>query len=275
MAVRELFLHRERFIGTLAVGQVRRLPAGSHIAEGEGKRLLDEEDANELSVLQDAIFHQSTAGRRSGYVISLVTQAFEYPSLGRCPALADDGNCLVHGQDKPLMCRVVPLDPYLPDRLQDSVLLNRRTAAAYMGASCIKQGAGLPYRPLVQHRRVMEPAFNQDLGRRRAELEQEKQRWGRAVAGMLENELNQGYPSQRLGDDTYLVLPLAPVLAVLAAEGDTMREQCIEYIDAQLALIGEAVGSALARKRPEDRAGTAQLRSFTQAYTRQRTLLAA
>jgi hypothetical protein len=206
-------------------------------------------------------------------VFSLVTQAFEYPSLGRCPALADDGNCVIHRQDKPLMCRVVPLDPYLPDRLQDSVLLNRRTAAAYMGASCIKPGAGLPYRPLVQHRRVTESAFDEDLRRRRAELGQEKTRWGRVVAGMLENELNQGHPSQRFGDDAYLVLPLAPVLAVLAAEGDTMREQCVQYIDAQLPLIGEAVNSALARKRPEDRAGTAQLRSFAQAYARQRTLL--
>jgi hypothetical protein len=85
--------------------------------------------------------------------------------------------------------------------------------------------------------------------------------------------MSKGQPSQRCGDDAYLVLPLAPVLAVLAAEDDTMREQCVQYIDAQLALIGETVNSALARKRPEDRPGTAQLRSFSQAYTRQRTLL--
>jgi hypothetical protein len=166
------------------------------------------------------------------------------------------------------------LDPNLPDRLQDSVLLNRRTAAAYMGASCIKPGAELPYRPLVQHRRVAEAAFHEDLQRRRSELEQEKQRWGRAVAGMLENELNQGSPYQRFGGDAYLVLPVAPVLAVLAAEGESMRVQCVQYIDAQLALIGEAVDRALARKRPEDRPGTVQLRNFAHAYARQRTLLA-
>jgi hypothetical protein len=70
------------------------------------------------------------------------------------------------------------------------------------------------------------------------------------------------------------MLPLVPVLAVLAAEGDAMREQCVQYIDSQLALIDDAVDNALARKRPEDRAGTAQLRSFAQAYARQRTLLA-
>jgi Fe-S-cluster containining protein len=273
MSVPELFLHRDRFIGTLAVGRVRRLPQGSRIAEGEGSRVLDEEDAQALMALQDAIFHRPDASNRSGHVLSLVTQAYGYPSLERCPALGDDGNCAIHRQDKPLMCRVVPLDPYLPDRLQDSVLLNRRTAGAWMGASCIKPGAESPYRPLVQHRRVADAAFGEDLRRRRVELAQEKKRWGWAVAGMLEKELNQG-PPQRLGDDAYLVLPLVPILAVLAAEGDAMRGQCVQYIDSQAALIGKAVSSALARKRPEDRAGTAQLRSFALAYARQRTLLA-
>jgi hypothetical protein len=79
----------------------------------------------------------------------------------------------------------------------------------------------------------------------------------------------------RLRDDAYRVLPLAPVLAVLATEGPQMRAQCVEYIDFQLALIDAAVSSALDRKRPEDRACTAQLRSFAQAYARQRPLLLA
>jgi hypothetical protein len=121
---------------------------------------------------------------------------------------------------------------------------------------------------------VTDAAFGEDLRRRRAELVQEKTRWGRAVAGMLEKELVRGGQPQRFGDEAYLVLPLVPILAVLAAEGDAMREQCVRYIDSQLAQIGAAVSSALARKRPEDRAGAAQLRSFAQAYARQRALLA-
>jgi Fe-S-cluster containining protein len=272
MSVSELFRHRDRFIGSLAVAWVRRLPPGGRIAEGEAMHVLDGEDAAQLAALQDAIFHPSEAGPGPGYVASLVTQAFDYPSLGRCPALADAGNCAIHDQDKPLMCRVVPLDPTLPDRLQHSVLLNRRASAAYMGASCIKPEAKAPWRPPVQHRRVTE-AFAGDLQRLRAGLVHEKERWGRAVFGMLETGLTQG--QSRLRDDAYRVLPLAPVLAVLATEGPEMRAQCVEYIDFQLALIDTAVNSALDRKRPEDRACTAQLRSFAQAYARQRPLLAA
>jgi Fe-S-cluster containining protein len=274
MSVAELFRHRDRFIGSLAIGRIRRLPPGGSIAEGEGIHVLDGEDAVQLAALQDAIFYQSEAGRRSGYMVSLVTQAFEYPSLGRCPALANDGNCAIHYQDKPRMCQVVPLDPTLPDRLQYSVLLNRRASAAYMGASCIKLEAQAPWRPLVQQRRVTEP-FREDLHRRRADLVHEKERWGRAVFDMLGTVLDQRHAQSRLTDDTYLVLPLAPVLAVLAAEGQAMREQCVEYIDCQLELVDAAVNRALERKRPEDRACTAQLRSFAQAYARQRMLLAA
>jgi Fe-S-cluster containining protein len=272
MSIRELFRHRQRFIGSLAVGRIRRLPAGSRICEGEGGRVLDQADAKALAALQDALFHSSEASRRSGHVLSLVTQAFDYPSLGRCPALGEDGSCAVHGQDKPLMCRVVPLDPTLPDGLQDSVLLARRSAAAFMGAACIAPAASPPYRPLVRHRRVAEPAFAEVLEARRADLVQEKERWGRAVFGMLDQELAQGQ-APRLRDDASLVLPLAPVLAVLAAESEAMRGRCVEYIDAQVALIEAAVHGALARKRLDDRAVTAQLRRFARAYTRQRSLL--
>jgi Fe-S-cluster containining protein len=272
MSLRELFRHRDRFIGSLAVGQVRRVPVGGRIVENEGGRRLDDEDAHALSALQDAIFHRSDVGRGSGQVVSLVTQAFDYPSSGRCPALADDGSCAIHLQDKPLMCRVVPLDPYLPDRLQDSVLLNRRSTAAYMGASCIGAAAEPPYRVLVRHGRVADPAFDDDLRRRRADLAEEKERWGRTVFALIEKELSQGNWSG-LRDDADLVLPLVPLLAVLAAEGDAMRMQCVEYIDFQLALIDAAVNGALARKRVEDRAVTAQLRGFAQAYARQRALL--
>jgi Fe-S-cluster containining protein len=272
MSVPELFRHRDRFIGSLAVGRVRRLAAGSRIAaEGTGQagdRVLDEGDADALAFLQDSVFHRSEDGW-----VTLVTQAFDYPSIGRCPALGSDGSCAVHGQDKPLMCRVVPLDPCLPDRLQDSVLRQRRNAAGFMGATCIEPGAPPPYRPLVRHGRVAEPAFDMDLRRRRADLIHEKERWGRAVFGMLEKELNRG-AAPGIGTGAYLVLPLVPVLAVLAAESDGMRAECAGYIDAQLVLIETAVRRALERKRAQDRAVTAQLRIFAQAYTRQRTLLA-
>jgi Fe-S-cluster containining protein len=275
MSMGELFRHRERFIGSLAIARVARLQAGARVAAGDGVQVLDDQDAAELAALQDALFHRPRASRgpQTGHAISLVTQAFDYPSQGRCPALASDGGCTVHGPDKPLMCRVVPLDPCVPDRMQAGVLRNRRASAAWLGASCIGAAAEPPYRPLVRQAKVADAAFAQDMAQRRADLAADKARWGRPVFGMLENELERGQ-GPRPGDDGWLVLPLAPVLAVLAAEGPAMRAQCLAYIDAQLPLIEATIGAALARKRAVDKPVTAQLRSFAQAYARQRGLLA-
>lgn len=270
MSIPELFRHRRRFIGSLAVGQARRLAAGSRIGDGAGSRVLDADDAQALAALQDALLHPSAA---SGRVLTLVTQAVDYPSLARCPALAQDGGCTLHGEDKPRMCSVVPLDPLLPDRLQDSVLRNRRAAAAWTGTSCIQPGAQAPYRPLVRQQRVVDPGFGRDLQERRSDMAGDKTRWGRAVATMLEKELRQG-GAPALRDEAALLLPLVPVLAVLAAEGEAMRAECIDYIDCQQSLIEAAIGRALARRQSADRATTAQLRGFAQAYARQRVLLA-
>ncbi|SAL87296.1 flagellin N-methylase [Caballeronia arvi] len=46
----------------------------------------------------------------------------DYPSAGRCPALADDGLCSLHSTGKPDQCAAVPLDPLVPDHLQHAVL---------------------------------------------------------------------------------------------------------------------------------------------------------
>lgn len=124
----------------------------------------------------------------------------------------------------------------------------------------------------MRHGRVTEPAFDENLQRRRANLVREKERWGRAVFGMLDRESKRG-GAPGIGTGAYLVLPLVTVLAALAAEGDEMQCECAGYIDAQMVLIETAVRLALERKRAEDRAVTAQLRGFAQAYTRQRTLL--
>jgi Fe-S-cluster containining protein len=266
MSMPELLRHRGRFIGSLAVGRVR---SGAAAAT---------EAAAELAALQDAIFHRDGDRPGAGHV-SLVTQAFDYPSLARCPALGADGGCGVHGPDKPAMCRVVPLDPYLSDSLQAGVLLERRASGPYLdaraGTSCIAapgpDALAAPYRPLVMARRVAAPDYAADLARRRADLVDDKARWGNAVFRMLRGELART-PAAHAGG--YRVLPLVPVLAVLAAESPTMRAECVDYIDAQLALIETEVGAALARRRPEDRTATAELRGFAAAYARQRPLLA-
>ncbi|MEO7493473.1 MAG: hypothetical protein ABIT83_04435 [Massilia sp.] len=267
MSVPELMRHGDRFIGSLTVGRVKRLVAGSRIAEGGSFHQLDAGEAADLSALRGRLFHDPDD--RSGFDVTLLTQAFDYSSLARCPALADDGGCAIHGEGKPLMCRVVPLDPYLPDSLQHSVLVNRRASAAFMGAECISSGIDATYQPLVQYRSLRDAGYRDDLQQRRSSLVDEKRDWGGAVFSMLKNELRQS----RQSDDGYLVLPLAPVLAVLAAQSEAMRARCVDYIDSQLALIDAAITVALERRHSADREVTAQLRAFAQAYSRQRPLL--
>ncbi|MFT9640143.1 flagellin N-methylase, partial [Alcaligenes phenolicus] len=53
------------------------------------------------------------------------------------------------------------------------------------------------------------------------------------------------------------------------------RTRCIEFIDAQLALIGMNIETALARRHADDRPATRELRGFTQALERARHALAA
>ncbi|AWV03202.1 hypothetical protein DM992_28370 [Burkholderia sp. JP2-270] len=53
------------------------------------------------------------------------------------------------------------------------------------------------------------------------------------------------------------------------------RARCLDFIDAQLALIGANVEAALARRRAEDRPATRELRGFAQALERARHALAA
>jgi Fe-S-cluster containining protein len=109
LSVPELFRHQHRFIGRLAVRRVRRVGAGE------------------------------SAGGPSE--VLLVTHAWHDERLARCPALAEDGRCALHAENKPLVCAVAPLDALEPDALQHRVLAQRAREAAYFGADCLAEGA--------------------------------------------------------------------------------------------------------------------------------------
>lgn len=100
-------------------------PPRAEAANGERWRAggreyaLDAEDVAASDALSARLFHR-TGGAGSEW-IALTLQGYDYPSLGRCAALTDDGRCSVHA-DKPSICSAVPLDPMLPDRLQSRVL---------------------------------------------------------------------------------------------------------------------------------------------------------
>ena len=274
MTLAELFQHAATFLGCLTIGKVKRLHAGARIAAGDGFHVLDAPDAQALSALRTALLYDADPLGRSEYVFSIGIQGLDYPSAQRCPALSDEGLCRIHDQGKPAMCSVVPLDPLLPDRLQHSVLRSRLASASFIGAQCLQEGEQPGFAPLVRFDRVVDQAYEHDLSRRRDDLARERANWGNGVFALLKKELFDGRGDARqIPVDGYLSLPLAPVLAIVASADEASRLRCAAFIDSQLALIDAMIAAAMARKVSTDRATTAQLRTYAQAYLRQRELL--
>jgi len=203
--VPELFRHQHRFVGRLAVRRVPRLEPGD-------------------------------AGR-GGSEVLLVTHAWHDERLGRCPALADDGRCAIHAENKPLVCSIAPLDALVPDALQHRVLAQRAREAAYLGADCIAGSARDGFAPLVRRLHVVDLDAKRALAARREALVLEKRFWGTAVFRLLQSELFANPTAlAKIPPDGFMSLSLAPVIMVVAEASARCRARCLEYLDAQLVL---------------------------------------
>ncbi|PAJ86475.1 YkgJ family cysteine cluster protein [Burkholderia ubonensis] len=277
LSLRELFRHRDRFVGALAMHRVPRRQVGERWRTGGGDDVLDADDVAACDALADALFHRMDGGR--GAWLALTLQGYDYPSLGRCPALADDGRCTVHA-DKPAICGAVPLDPLLPDRLQPRVLAERRARAEWLGANCIREtadvgdGAGsVRVIPLIAAGRIEDAAA---LAEFRDALVFERAVWRDAVfASLNDGAQDVRHALSRLAPGGYLTVSIAPALLAVARISARCRVLCADFIDRQLALIDARIEAALARRRPDDRPATRELRGFAQAYARARQALAA
>ncbi|KWD80544.1 YkgJ family cysteine cluster protein [Burkholderia ubonensis] len=277
LSLRELFRHRDRFVGALAMHRVPRRQVGERWRAGGGDDVLDADDVAACDALADALFHRMDGGR--GAWLALTLQGYDYPSLGRCPALADDGRCTVHA-DKPAICGAVPLDPLLPDRLQLHVLADRRAQSAWLGANCIRDAAeaidaAAPAQvtPLVVAGRIGNAAA---LAEFRDALVFERAVWRDAVfASLNDGAQDVRHALSRLAPGGYLTVSIVPALLAVARISARCRVLCADFIDRQLALIDTRIEAALARRRPDDRPATRELRGFAQAYERARQALAA
>jgi hypothetical protein len=120
--------------------------------------------------------------------------------------------------------------------------------------------------PVTRGLAVVDAAAAEALARRRRDLIDEKRWWGDEVFGVLRNELFANPAAlARVPVGGFAVLAIAPVLVVLSAVSPRCRQRCLEYLDAQIALIDDRIGRAVAEKRLADRPGTAQLRAFARA----------
>ncbi|MFT4065717.1 hypothetical protein [Paraburkholderia sp.] len=261
MTLAELFQHRDRFIGCIAIGRVARRRPGEKLRIGRYETVLDEADCAAFDTLADTLLH------RAGDTFSITAQGFDYPSLARCPALADDGRCAIHLHGKPLTCEVVPLDPLVPDSLQHLVLAERAQDAAYLGSACIQEGKRDDAALLVEQGRLVDRLARDALARRRRALEQERFIWTQAVFEALRADLFDSPAAlARIPAGGFLTISLVPALLTVAAASARSRALCIDYIDSQIALIDRGIARALARRRLDDRPVTQQLRGFANAY---------
>ncbi|VWC23860.1 flagellin N-methylase [Burkholderia lata] len=277
LSLRELFRHRHRFVGALTIRRVPKRRIGERWRAGGRKHALDADDVAASDALAARLFHRT--GGAGNEWIALTLQGYDYPSLGRCAALADDGRCSVQA-DKPSICRAVPLDPMLPDRLQSRVLAARRDDTGWLGANCIVE-AGAPHAavessfpiPLVTAGQVSDRAA---LDAHRDALAFERAVWRDAVfASLTDGGQDVRHALSRLAPGGYLTVSIVPVLLAVASVSAHCRALCLTFIDAQLALIGVNIEAALARRHADDRPATRELRGFAQALERARHALAA
>ncbi|WP_175838935.1 flagellin N-methylase [Burkholderia anthina] len=277
LSLRELFRHRHRFVGALTIHRVPRRRVGERLHTGGREHAFDADDVAACDVLANRLFHRAQG--TGDEWLALTLQGYDYPSLGRCPALADDGRCNVQAS-KPSICGAVPLDPMLPDRLQSRVLAGRRDETAWLGANCIVGADGhavsvdtTPAIPLVTAGQVADRAA---LDTFRDALVFERAVWRDAVfASLIDGGSHVRAALSRLAPGGYLTMSIVPVLLAVASISAQCHTLCVDFIDAQCALIDARIEAALARRRIDDRPATRELRGFAAALERARHALAA
>jgi Fe-S-cluster containining protein len=268
MTLAELFRHRDRFIGCIAIGRVPRKRVGERVRVGQHESVLDDADIAAFDAIEQTLLH------RAGDTFSITTQGYDYPSLARCPALEDDGRCAIHLHGKPITCEVVPLDPLVPDTLQHLVLAARNQSAVYLGADCIHEGEREGSALMVAQGCVVDANANDALTRRRLALAKEREVWGQAVFNALRKELFDSPAAlARIPAGGFLTISIVPALLGVASASENCRSLCVDYIDSQLALIDRCIAQALLRRRLDDRPVTQELRGFANAYRHAKAVL--
>lgn len=216
----------------------------------------------ELLRHQDLFVGCLSLRRGAGRRLAVLGQAYDYPSLHRCPALGPDRRCTLHERGKPAVCAVVPLDAALPDSMQAAVLLGRNASASYFGAQCIVAGESAQHEVIVRGGRLVDAGSIEALERRREAVRLDEYWWGNALSEQLAREP----PAIPAGG--YLSLSIAPVLNLAARVSAACRRRCLDYIERQLALIEGVLDQAVLRQRGEDLAASRELRTFAEAHRR-------
>lgn len=271
MTVAELFHHEKLFIGCLALRRIKRHKAGAVLHVQQLKHTVSHADTKLLDDLAQSQLYQTIQMQTQGdYYFSIMTQAMDYESLNKCPALGENNYCTIHNDRKPNVCSVVPFDALYPDSLQNIVLLSRGFAE-----NCIVNGLKADFEVVVKDRQVQNYEYLKALRQRRDDLHFEKQLWGNTVFALLQAEgyCHSGEAAKAPWDDALLSLSIIPVLMVVAGVSEKCADRCLQYIDSQLDLLEQKINQALSRKSAVDKPTTQVFRAFKHHYMKFRSQL--
>jgi len=259
MSLPELLHHQDRFVGSLSLRRVQRLKPGDTLSAGPTRHTLSADDAHALAALARTFYFELGG---TGYDLSIQTQALDYPSLKRCPALGDDQRCAIHADRKPAVCSMVPFDALFPDRLQAAVLASRD-----LGEDCIKAGLAPDSEVVFRGLEIQSADYRSAVDQRRRDLLADKDYFGHAVFAMLKPALlAEPGQLQRIPVEGFFTMSLIPALVVFAGVSEPCRTRILAYVDSQLALIDGKILKAGQRRDPEDFAITRELSGYLSAY---------
>ncbi len=273
MSLPELFHHENLFVGCLALRRVRRHNAGDIVIAVDIHYPVSTVDIQMLTDMANAqLYKPDTQKNNSEYDFLIMTQAMDYDSLNKCPALGENHHCAIHDDRKPAVCSMVPFDSLYPDSLQNIVLMSRR-----FGEKCIISGDHDDYQVVIKDRQVVSQSYQNALNQRRNDLCLEKQWWGNAVFKLLQHEVfcNPAEVAKIPMDNGLLSFSIIPVLMVLAEVSERCNARCLQYVDSQINLIDKKVNLAISRKSVADKQTTKEFRSFKDKYLKLRQLLVA
>ena len=262
LSLPEVLRHQHLFIGALGLRRVGRVRAGDSIGHGGAALVANTADQASCELIAADCLHPFPGEEHD---LLLTPLGFEDPGIGPCPALGADARCTVQGRDKPSMCKAIPCDPLVPDRLQHLVLAERWMDSDDLGARCIARTSD-PQRMSVQGARVLDLDVRRALAAARRSMAADKRFWGIAIhAQIVEHVLGEPGGAERVPKQDFLVMPLTPVLGWLAQVSKRCRERCLEYLDAQMVLCETSAHRYIARTRSSLDESLARLRGFARA----------
>ncbi len=269
LSVPELLHHESLFVGSLAL---RRISSPESEASFDARRglILSNSDSALLTETLDAQLFSAKQTKSADFYVSLMPMAIDYESLKKCPALAENNQCRIQHNRKPVVCSMVPFDSLYPDSLQHLVLQSR-----HYGEECIMSGTKAGYQVVIEKQQVVSQEYQTALQQRRAELILEKTVWANQVYTALEQQLlSNPQELAKIPIDTGLLsISILPMLMVLCEISEPCANRCLQYINAQIDLIDSKIAQAIARKIPADKGMTKEFRFFKEKYLQFRPYL--